>query len=137
MLKDTGAPRKASKLSGRSAGFLFPKSCMTNKYEDELEVLMLHNPRGGRPQKIGVPVYLSLEPPQTVVEISSVKEDTSTRFFLGYCHCGKKLTAGEKRALIMMDRLARRLNIESMDDLQARLLKQVMSSYPQHPENLA
>lgn len=111
---------------------------MKKDFENELEVLMLNNPRGGRPQTIGTSIYLPLERNKNaIVDISKVEEETSVRFFLGYCHCGDKLVAGEKRALVMIDRICRRLGIDSMDDLQSRILKQVMSKYPQHPENCA
>jgi len=103
---------------------------MPKNYDEELEMLMLHNPRGGKPQKIGATVYLGLQPPNSTIDISEIKEDTSRRFHLGYCPCGRKITAGEKRALILIKTLAKFLNIWGDEEVDAKMLKHIMKSYP-------
>lgn len=94
--------------------------------KENLEMLMLKNPRGGRPQRIGATVWTRLEPRGSTVEISDVREDTTMKFHLGYCQCGNKIVAGEKRALILIKVLQEKLGIGSVEELQAKILKEVM-----------
>lgn len=94
--------------------------------DDELEFLMLQNPRGGRPQKIGASIYVPLEPKNSLVEISEITESSVMRFHLGYCACGKKIVAGERRALVLIKKLQDKLGIHSLEDLQTQLLAKVM-----------
>lgn len=99
-------------------------------YEDELEVLMLHNPLGGKPKKIGSTVILGLEKATMAIDMSEIKEDGSIRFHCGYCHCGRKSTIGEKRALILIKTLMERLGLHTKNDIEARMLNLIIS-YPQ------
>lgn len=95
-------------------------------YEDELEILMLHNPRGGRPQKPGATVFTQLEPKNSWQDLSEIREDTSMRMHLGYCQCGIKKTIGEKRGLLLIKILVDKLGVTSIEDLEARVLRHVM-----------
>ncbi len=99
-------------------------------YEDELEVMMLHNPRGGKPKKVGAMLnsYTPFQMKTNTVEISSLKEDNSIRFHLGYCRCGLNIIAGEKRALVMIKELMRGLHIHTIEDLEAEILRKVMGN---------
>lgn len=70
-------------------------------YEEELdEMLLAHNPMGGRPQKIGQVIF---EDGNKCFEISRVEEETCKRYALGYCGCGKKVVIGERRAEVLME----------------------------------
>src|SRR4051812_39332155 len=100
---------------------------MSKHFEDELEILMLHNPRGGKPQKIGATLWTPLQPKGSVVEISELKEDTTMRFHLGYCSCGNKIVTGEKRALILIKTLKQKLGIDSDEVLEVKILKHVLA----------
>ena len=74
-------------------------------HEDGLdEVLMLHNPKGGRPQRVGKMVFLGMEPTGGFQEVSDLKEETEIRYNLGYCVCSRKIVIGRKRAMILAER---------------------------------
>lgn len=102
-------------------------NCNMPHFEDELEVLMLQNPKGGKPRKIGSTLILNMNPHEKVVDISEVREDTSMRFHLGYCPCGSKIAAGEKRALLIIKTLCDKLGIDSFEDLQSTILSKIMN----------
>lgn len=66
------------------------------------EILINRNPRGGRPQGFGKTIFVGLDRPESLFEVSEVKESLSRRFFLGYCPCGRKCVIGDSRASILM-----------------------------------
>lgn len=81
---------------------------MQNVYEEELdELLMSRNPLGGRPQGIGSLVFNDPDGQKTY-EVSQIKENSTQRFLLGYCFCGRKVVIGEKRASMLLAALKRR-----------------------------
>lgn len=100
--------------------------------DDEFELLMLTNPRGGKPQQIGKAVWMGYQPgsqrPDTAVDVSTIKEDTTKRFHLGYCKCGSKILAGEKRALVIIKTMQRILGIKTEEELDAKILSGVMEN---------
>lgn len=105
---------------------------MPKHFEDELEILLLTNPNGGKPQQVGKTYWVGWQPgsqsPESVVEISAIKEDTSKRFHLGYCKCGMKITAGEKRALVLIKTMQRLLGIRTEEELDAKVLAGLMQN---------
>jgi len=68
------------------------------------ELLLLHNPKGGRPMQIGRRIFGKRE---TDVEISCVREESRTVYHLGNCQCGRSIVVGHKRAEILLDCLER------------------------------
>jgi hypothetical protein len=77
-------------------------------YEEELdEMLLAHNPNGGRPQTIGSILWPS-EDRDGVTEVSVIKEDSALRYMLGYCLCGRKVVIGQKRAGVLAEVFRRR-----------------------------
>jgi hypothetical protein len=101
-------------------------------FEDELEILMLTNPRGGKPQQMGRTYWIGMQTgcqsPEDVVEISAIREDSSKRFHLGYCKCGMKISAGEKRALVLIKTMQKILGIATEEQLDAKILSGMMQN---------
>lgn len=106
------------------------------KYEEELdEVLMSQNPKGGRPQKIGSRVYLSLERATGFSEADSLKEETQIRYCLGYCACSRKIVMGEKRARLLLEALKREgiVHEERKIPVRLRIARLLLSGQPYIP----
>jgi hypothetical protein len=78
-------------------------------YEEGLdELLLLHNPTGGRPMATGQTVML--KPHDT--DVTAVHEVSEIRFHLGYCSgCGRRVVIGYNRA----DHLAAALKKRGVD----------------------
>lgn len=98
-------------------------------YEDGLdELLMSHNPTGGRPKRIGSVIFAD-DDRQSTYEVDQIKEETSIRYMLGYCVCGRKIIAGEKRAAVLAAAFEKR-NIKAkipMVPLRLRIARRLVS----------
>jgi hypothetical protein len=66
--------------------------------------------------------------PEDVVEISAIREDSSKRFHLGYCKCGCKIAVGEKRALVIIKTMQKKLGITTDEQLDAKILSGLMQN---------
>jgi hypothetical protein len=95
---------------------------MSRIFEEDTELILHRNPKGGKPQKIGATVS-TRDPYVQLYEISDIKEDCSLRYFLGYCACGRKVVAGEKRVLILMRYILATMRIESFEVLRERVME--------------
>jgi hypothetical protein len=71
-------------------------------HEDGLdEVLLMHNPKGGRPQRIGT-IAPSKQLDPTSVDISEIREASTIRYHLGYCSCSRRIVVGYERARVFV-----------------------------------
>lgn len=68
---------------------------------DDVSLLDKGPNRPGRPMELGNTAWKKND--QT--EISNFKEESSIRFHLGYCMCGRQIVAGYNRMNLLMDRL--------------------------------
>lgn len=102
--------RRLDKCTVWCLAFRPSDSCLTvinsttmNDHEHD-EMLLFHNPKGGRPQKIGKLIWKG--PDQH--EINQIREESQIRFFLGYCPgCGIKNVIGQRRAEVLFKALKR------------------------------
>lgn len=73
-----------------------------NEYE---EIVINHNPRGGRPQRPGTTIHKSMEPQDSLFEVKEISSSQVMRIHLGYCQCGRKVVADENRAIALLEAL--------------------------------
>lgn len=101
---------------------------MPTYYEDEFdEILMAHNPTGGRPLKIGGIVWSDKE---KVLDVTRVEENVIRRFMLGYCTCGKKIVIGYKRAEYLASLFKKQgIDVQSLrEPIRLKLARSIVSS---------
>jgi len=77
-----------------------------NNHETE-EIILNHNPRGGRPQRVGTTVFKGLDRPESLFEVREISSSRVIRIHLGYCACGRKVVADEGTATVLLQALQR------------------------------
>lgn len=74
------------------------------QYTEEGEMLMNHNPKGGRPMRTGAFAMKR----GSDVDISEIREDSQIRYHLGYCQCSRAIKVGHLRAEMLVAALEKR-----------------------------
>lgn len=69
------------------------------------EIVITHNPRGGRPQRLGATILKTMEPQDSLFEVKEISSSQVMRIHLGYCPCGRKVVADENRAIALLEAL--------------------------------
>lgn len=67
--------------------------------------LLASNPfKGGRPMEVGKTLWRTRD----CVELSHIQEDSSIRYHLGFCECGKRITIGFNRMDTLLDIMSKK-----------------------------
>ncbi len=92
------------------------------------EVVMFHNPKGGRPMAIGQTTFLQ----EGDAEVSEIREESQIRYHLGYCTCSRAIKVGHKKALVLASMLEKKgiKPIRVKRSLRLRLLRTLLPHVP-------